>query len=132
MPLKLIIGPPNSGRTGVVLEGFRAAVSRDPVLVVPTVDDVERFEAELTREGDAVIGATVRTFDQLFGLVARATDAPAGPALSQTQRRRLARGRRPSRAQVARSVCAPPGIPGGPRGADLRAAVRADRSGDPR
>ena len=83
MPLKLIIGPPNSGRTGVVLEGFRAAVSRDPVLVVPTVDDVERFEAELTREGDAVIGATVRTFDQLFGLVARATDAPAGPALSQ-------------------------------------------------
>jgi ATP-dependent helicase/nuclease subunit B len=91
MPLKLIIGPPNSGRTGVVLEGFRAAVSRDPVLVVPTVDDVERFEAELTREGDAVIGATVRTFDQLFGLVARATDAPAGPALSRTQRRRLAR-----------------------------------------
>ena len=60
MPLKLIIGPPNSGRTGVVLEGFRAAASRDPALVVPTVDDVERFEAELTREGDAVIGATVR------------------------------------------------------------------------
>ena len=91
MPLKLIIGPPNSGRTGVVLEGFRAAVSRDPVLVVPTVDDVERFEAELTREGDAVIGATVRTFDQLFGLVARATDAPAGPALSPAQRRARAR-----------------------------------------
>jgi ATP-dependent helicase/DNAse subunit B len=91
MPLKLIIGPPNSGRTGVVLEGFRAAASRNPVLVVPTVDDVERFEAELTREGDAVIGATVGTFDQLFKLVGRATDAPVGPALSRTQRRRLAR-----------------------------------------
>ena len=91
MPLKLIIGPPNSGRTGVVLEGFRTADSRDPVLVVPTVDDVERFEAELTRQGDAVIGATVGTFDQLFGLVARATDAPAGPALSRIQRWRLAR-----------------------------------------
>jgi ATP-dependent helicase/DNAse subunit B len=90
MALNLIVGPPNSGRTGAVLDAFRAAASRDPVLVVPTVDDVERFEQELTREG-AVIGATVVTFDQLFALVARATDAPAGPALSRTQRRRLAR-----------------------------------------
>ena len=38
-----------------------------------------------------MIGATVGTFDQLFGLVARATDAPAGPAVSRTQRLRLAR-----------------------------------------
>ncbi len=91
MALKLIAGPPNSGRTGVVLERFRAAAFRDPVLVVPTVDDVERFEEELTRDGDAVIGATVGTFDRLFELVARATDAAAGPALSRTQRRRLAR-----------------------------------------
>ena len=52
MSLKLIIGPPNSGRTGGRLDGFRAAASRDPVLVVPTVDDVERFEEELTGEGD--------------------------------------------------------------------------------
>jgi ATP-dependent helicase/DNAse subunit B len=91
MPLNLIVGPPNSGRTGRVLDGFRAASARDPVLVVPTVDDVERFEQELTRGGDGVIGATVGTFDQLFDLVARATDAATGPALSRTQRRRLAR-----------------------------------------
>src|SRR4051794_16857620 len=91
MGLKLIIGPPNSGRTGAVLDAFRAVSSRDPVLVVPTVDDVERFEKELTREGEVVIGATVGTFDQLFRLVARATDAPAGPAVSRTQRLRLAR-----------------------------------------
>jgi ATP-dependent helicase/nuclease subunit B len=91
MPLKLIVGPPNSGRTGATLAGFRAASARDPVLVVPTVDDVERFEEELTREGDVVIGATVGTFGQLFGLVAAATDAPAGPAISRTQRLRLAR-----------------------------------------
>ncbi len=64
---------------------------RDPVLVVPTVDDVERFEEELTRDGDAVIGATVGTFDELFALVARAADAQAGPAISRTQRLRLAR-----------------------------------------
>ena len=91
MPLKLIIGPPNSGRTGAVLDAFRAAAARDPVLVVPTVDDVERFEEELTREGAAVIGARVGTFKELFSLVARATDASGGPALSRIQRRRLAR-----------------------------------------
>jgi ATP-dependent helicase/DNAse subunit B len=91
MPVKLIVGPPNSGRTGATLAGFRAAAARDPVLVVPTVDDVERFEEELTREGDVVIGATVGTFGQLFGLVAGATGAVAGPAISRTQRLRLAR-----------------------------------------
>jgi ATP-dependent helicase/nuclease subunit B len=91
MALKLIVGPPNSGRTGAVLDGFRAISGSDPVLVVPTVDDVERFEEELTRGGDAVIGATVGTFDELFALVARATDAQAGPAISRTQRLRLAR-----------------------------------------
>ena len=91
MGLNLIVGPPNSGRTGAILDGFRAAAGRDPVLVVPTVDDVERFEEELTREGDAVIGATVGTFDELFTLVARATDADAAPAISRTQRLRLAR-----------------------------------------
>ena len=91
MPLKLIAGPPNSGRTGAVLDAFRSHAARNPVLVVPTVDDVERFEGELTRDGAAVIGASVGTFDQLFRLVARAADAPAGPPLSRTQRRRLAR-----------------------------------------
>jgi ATP-dependent helicase/nuclease subunit B len=91
MALKLIVGPPNSGRTGAIREEFEAAAGRDPVLVVPTVDDVERFEEELTSDGEAVIGATVGTFDQLFALVARATDAPAGPAVSRTQRLRLAR-----------------------------------------
>ncbi len=91
MPLKLIVGPPNSGRTGAVLEEFRSLAARNPLLVVPTVDDVERFESELTRGGDAVIGASVGTFDQLFRLVARAADAPAGAPLSRTQRRRLSR-----------------------------------------
>ena len=91
MALRLIIGPPNSGRTGVVLDGFRATSGNDPVLVVPTVDDVERFERELTRDGQAVIGATVGAFDELFAMVARVTDAQTGPAISRTQRLRVAR-----------------------------------------
>ena len=130
MSVKLIVGPPNSGRTGKMLDGFRAAAGRDPVLVVPTVDDVERFEGELTRDGEAVIGATVGTFDQLFALVARATDAPAGPALSPTQRLRLAReAARAGRAEAPRDVVAAARLPGGARGARLRAAGRARRPG---
>jgi ATP-dependent helicase/DNAse subunit B len=89
--VELIIGPPNSGRTGAILEGFRAAISRDPVLVVPTLDDAERFEQELTSGDTAVLGATVCTFDRLFGLVGSATGAAARPALTEVQRRRLAR-----------------------------------------
>ncbi len=91
MALTVITGPPNSGRTGAILDGFREAISRDPVLVVPTVDDVERFEGELTGSGEAVLGATVCTFDRLFDLVAGAAGAPSGPGLSPIQRRRLAR-----------------------------------------
>jgi ATP-dependent helicase/DNAse subunit B len=91
MALNLIAGPPNSGRTGAVLDRFRAVLDRDPVLVVPTVDDVERFERELTSGAGAVIGAEICTFERLFALVARDTGAPAGPALSMVQRRRVAR-----------------------------------------
>ena len=91
MGLSLIVGPPNSGRTGVVLDGFRSALARDPALVVPTLDDAERFERELTQADEAVVGATVCTFDRLFDLVARATGAEAPPPLSTIQRRRIAR-----------------------------------------
>ncbi|HEY7266182.1 MAG TPA: PD-(D/E)XK nuclease family protein [Solirubrobacterales bacterium] len=91
MGMKLVVGPPNSGRTGAVLDAFRSVASQDPVLVVPTVDDVERFEGELTSGGEAVIGASVGTFDRLFGLVMRGVDAPAGAPLTSTQRRRIAR-----------------------------------------
>lgn len=90
MSLKLIAGPPNSGRTGAILDGFGAALRRDPVLVVPTADDVERFEEELTRDGVALIGARVCTFDRLFALVGRALGTGGGRPVSEVQRRRLA------------------------------------------
>ena len=90
MALSVIAGPPNSGRTGAILEAFRAALPRDPILVVPTADDVERFEEELTRDGAPLVGARVCTFDRLFTLVAGALGVPARPQLSGVQRRRLA------------------------------------------
>ena len=91
MPLKLIHGPPNSGRAGVVRRDFLAALEREPILVVPTVDDVFAFERELCTEGGrgAVLGGAAMTFGALFRTVATAAGAPPGPALSAAQRLRL-------------------------------------------
>ena len=88
MPLKLIHGPPNSGRAGVVRRRFVAALDRDPVLVVPNVDDVFAFERELCEEG-AVLGGAAMTFGALFRTVATAGGVPPGAELSPAQRLRM-------------------------------------------
>jgi ATP-dependent helicase/DNAse subunit B len=85
MPLKLIHGPPNSGRAGLVRRALIDALERDPVLVVPTVDDVYSFERELCEEG-AILGASVMTFGGLFNAVATAAGAPPGAELTPAQR----------------------------------------------
>jgi ATP-dependent helicase/DNAse subunit B len=85
MPLKLIHGPPNSGRAGLIRRRFGAALDRDPVLVVPTIDDVYGFEREICEDG-AVLGATVTTFGGLFRAVATAAGAPPGDELTPAQR----------------------------------------------
>jgi RecB family exonuclease len=87
VPLKLIHGPPNSGRAGVVRRAFTAALERDPVLVVPNVDDVFAFERELSAAG-AVLGGSAMTFGALFRTVATAAGAPPGAELSAAQRLR--------------------------------------------
>ena len=87
MPLKLIHGPPNSGKAGVVLGAFRKALDRDPVLVLPTTDDVFGFERELAERG-AVLGGSVLTFGALFRTVATAAGSPPGAELSEAQRLR--------------------------------------------
>ncbi|MDX6608639.1 MAG: hypothetical protein QOF85_564 [Solirubrobacterales bacterium] len=85
MPLKLIHGPPNSGRAGRIRHGLIAVLDRDPVLVVPTLDDVYAFERELCADG-AVLGADVMTFGGLFRAVATAGGAPPGAVLTPAQR----------------------------------------------
>jgi RecB family exonuclease len=87
VPLKLIHGPPNSGKRGLIRRGFAAALERDPVLVVPTVDDVFSFERELCREG-AVLGGAAMTFGALFRTIATAAGAPPGSELTPAQRLR--------------------------------------------
>ncbi len=87
MPLKLIHGPPNSGRAGLIRKRFDAALDRDPVLVVPTLDDVYAFERELCERG-AILGGTATTFRGLFRAVAVAGGAPPAGELTPAQRLR--------------------------------------------
>src|SRR4249920_2773230 len=85
MSLKLIHGPPNSGRAGRIRRGLIEALDRDPILVVPTLDDVYEFERELCAEG-AVLGAEAMTFGGLFRTVASAGGAPPGKVFTPAQR----------------------------------------------
>jgi ATP-dependent helicase/DNAse subunit B len=85
MPLTLIHGPPNSGRAGRIQSLFREALDRNPVLVLPTLDDVFRFERALCEAG-AALGGSVMTFADLFREVARSTGAQLGGELTPAQR----------------------------------------------
>jgi RecB family exonuclease len=87
VPLRLILGPPNSGRAGVVRRDFAGAIEREPILVVPTVDDVFAFERELCAEG-ALLGGSAMTFGGLFRTVLTAAGVPSGAELSAAQRLR--------------------------------------------
>jgi ATP-dependent helicase/DNAse subunit B len=91
MSLSLIVGPPNSGRAGAVRERLSSALGRDPVLVVPTLEDMSRFERELCDAGQSVLGVSILTFERLFDEVARATGAPLRPSLTTAQSRYLVR-----------------------------------------
>lgn len=85
MPLKLIHGPPNSGRAGLIRSGLVERLDAEPVLVVPTTDDVYSFERELCEWG-AVLGAAVMTFGALFRTVATAAGMPPAAELTPAQR----------------------------------------------
>jgi hypothetical protein len=113
MSLKLIHGPPNSGRAGRVRHGLLEVLERDPVLVVPTLDDVYAFERELCADG-AVLGADVMTFGGLFSTVATAGGAPPGAILTPAQRLgavAAAAGARRAQMGPLRGSVAQPGFP---------------------
>ena len=90
MSIELIVGPPNSGRAEAVLDRFRAELDRDPVLVVPTADDVAAFERELAAQG-ATLGGSIATFDALAAEIAAALAPALDPELTVSQRQALIR-----------------------------------------
>ncbi len=91
MPLKLIVGPPNSGRAGEVRRRVLAALDAEPVLVVPTADDAAWFERELCADGSPTLGLSIRTFSWLFRDTATALGLEVGPLLTAPQRLALVR-----------------------------------------
>ena len=69
MPLRLVTGPANAAKAGEVLGGLRARLDEEPILVVPTLGDVEHAQRELAERG-AVFGARVLRFKWLFEEIA--------------------------------------------------------------
>ena len=92
MPLKLVTGPANAEKARVVLDGYRAALGRgeEPILVVPTLADVERYRGELAA-GGIVFGARVVRFDWLVEEAA-ARGGVRGRPLRALARERVAAG----------------------------------------
>ncbi|HEX6461227.1 MAG TPA: PD-(D/E)XK nuclease family protein [Thermoleophilaceae bacterium] len=69
MPLQLVTGPANSGKAGVVLDAYRSRLDEEPILVVPSLEDVEHTQRELA-DGGAVFGTRVVRFKWLFDEIA--------------------------------------------------------------
>ena len=91
MPLTLVTGPANAAKAGAVLAAFRAALPREPLLVVPTAADVEHYQRELAGDG-MVFGGEVVTFARLIDLIAERAggSSPALP-LGRVARERVVR-----------------------------------------
>ena len=64
MPLRLVTGPANAAKAGVVLDAVRQLAHKAPLLVVPTAADADRYRRELVADG-AVLGVQVLVFDDL-------------------------------------------------------------------
>src|SRR3954452_6067188 len=85
MALKLVTGPANSGRAGVVLDDYRARIADDPILVVPGFRDVEQLRRELARTG-AALGARVEVFTDLFRTIGERCGAATARTVSDVPR----------------------------------------------
>jgi RecB family exonuclease len=78
--LSLIVGPANAGKVALLLDGYLAALDREPFLIVPNRSDVERVERDLLRRCGVLLGGTVGTFESLFELLSR------DPVLGEAER----------------------------------------------
>jgi ATP-dependent helicase/DNAse subunit B len=89
VPITLITGPANAGKAREALGAVRGhlAHGRQPLLVVPTRADVERYRRELALEG-AVLGARVERFAGLIGEVVRRAGV-SEPVLGRVARERV-------------------------------------------
>src|SRR5919198_2591584 len=115
MTLTLVTGPANAAKAGEVLGGLRARLDDEPILVVPTFQDVEHAQRELAERG-AVFGARVLGFNLLFREIADRA-AYHEPVASPVQRELIVEGAvRGTRLAVLADSAGQPGF--------IRAAAR--------
>ena len=88
MPLTLVTGPANAEKAGVVLDAYLAAAAHEPLLIVPTLPDVDRYRRELSGRG-LVFGARVMTAEGLTRELARRSGIRGRP-LGALARERVA------------------------------------------
>src|SRR6188768_3849991 len=90
MGLALVLGPAKAGKIAHLLDGYLAALERDPVLIVPNRHDVDRIERDLLTRTGALLAGSIGTFDDLFReLAAGARDVK--PVAGEVQRALVAR-----------------------------------------
>lgn len=93
MPLTLVTGPANSGKAEIVMEAVRRhlGAGAEPLLVVPTRADVERYRGELA-SGGLVLGTRVLGFGAFLEVLVARAQPPgeaAGEPLGEVARERL-------------------------------------------
>jgi ATP-dependent helicase/DNAse subunit B len=88
MALELITGPANSAKAKLVLDAYRDALARDPLLVVPRAPDVEHYRRELASSG-AIFGVSVLRFGGLIAEIARRAEL-GGQPITDAARERIA------------------------------------------
>lgn len=89
MPLRLITGPPNSGRTERLIELIDQSRTREPVLVVPSVSDIFAWERRLTGETGAATGLRIVHFRDLCSEILEMAGKPPLPGAGPLRRRKL-------------------------------------------
>jgi hypothetical protein len=112
MPLTLVTGPANAEKARVVLGRLRAVLDREPILVVPTLPDVDRYRRELAEDHELVFGARVETFDRLLGEVARRAGVTGGVLGRLARERVAASAAARARLELLAGSAATPGFPG--------------------
>jgi ATP-dependent helicase/DNAse subunit B len=92
VPLRLIAGPANAGKVGLLLGRYIAALESsnglEPFLIVPNRADVDRVERELLAQRPALLGGSIGTFDDVF---ARLASEDSRPLLGRAQQTLLVR-----------------------------------------
>src|SRR3954447_11458587 len=127
MPLTLVTGPANSAKAAEVLGGVRAALDREPLLVVPTAADVDRYRRELA-EGGIVFGVRVLRFAELIEEAARRAGQTGVPLGATARDRIVAAVAARTRLDVLAAPRATPGLPRPPpRPRAARGAARPAR-----